>query len=393
MYKNLLIIFFALLFLYSCSEKPKDEGPEKIDGRILNKLVEEALWGSEKANYRLSGLVKPDTPPPDEYNQLKLKIDSVVTKEGIKFYSVLIEYPNPLYNVLAVYNENLLLYLLDSSLNGNIVTEWRNISGKLYLIASENFVSNDILKLSRISLYGMMKGRFYLVFHSFTKLDKAGKIYQQSIETINDNSIVTRLSSNRKTKLNNKKVTFNFNSSEHKYISDKDVFTNFVLKEIKDAKWTIEKPELKLETIKKKEQTTKQKISTENAAVELKGYQVTLSSNWNNPIGIAVTDHLISRLEGVLYINDKIGATTTIILLPEGSTASQFVKYKFGNPTKGDYRVRSTKIIESGKNYIQFFEHSCANKTFLLLLQTPKYTYDKNKVTYNDIVTSFFIEC
>ncbi len=182
MYRNLLIILFALLFLYSCSDKPKEEEPKKFNGKILNKLVEEALWGSEKANYRLSGLVKPDTPPPDEYNQLK--IDSVVTKEGIKFYSVLIEYPNPFYNVLAVYNENLLLYLLDSSLNGNIVTEWRNISGKLYLIASENFVSKDILKLSRISLYSMISGRFYLVFHSFTKLDKAGKIYQQSIETL-----------------------------------------------------------------------------------------------------------------------------------------------------------------------------------------------------------------
>ncbi len=196
MYKNLLIILFALLFLYSCSEKPKEEEPEKINGKILSKLVEEALWGSEKANYRLSGLVKPDTPPPDEYNQLK--IDSVVTKEGIKFYSILIEYPNPLHNVLAVYNENLLLYVLDNSLNGNIVTEWKNISGKLYLIASENFVSKDLLKLSRISLYSMINGKFYLVFHSFTKLDKAGKIYQQSIENINDNKIVTRLSSNRK---------------------------------------------------------------------------------------------------------------------------------------------------------------------------------------------------
>ena len=391
MYKNLLIILFALLFLYSCFEESKEEEPEKVDGKILSKIVEDALWGSEKANFRLSGFVKPDTPPPDKYNQLK--IDSVVTKEGIKFYSILIEYPNPLHNVLAVYDENLLLYLLDSSLNGNIVTQWKNISGKLYLIASENFVSKDILKLSRISLYRMINGNFYLVFHSFTKLDKAGKIYQQSIENIGDNNIVTRLSSNQKTNLANKKDTFNFNVSVHKYISEKDLFTNFVLNEIKSAKWFIEKPELKLETIKKKEQTTKQTQTTEYAAVELKGYQVTLNSGWNSPIGIAVTDHLISRLEGVRYINEKIGATITIIQLPEGSTASQFVKYKFGKPTKGDYRVRSTEIIESGGNFIQFFEHSCANKTFILLLQTPKYTYDKNKHIYNNIVTSFFIEC
>ena len=391
MYKNLFIILFAVLFLYSCSENPKEEGPEKIDGKILSKLSEDALWGSEKANYRLSGLVKPDTPSPNEYNQLK--IDSIVTKEGIKFYSILIEYPNPIHNVLAVYDENLLLYLLDNSLNGNIVTEWKNISGKIYLIASENFVSKDILKLSRISLYTMINGKFYRVFLSFTKLDKAGKIYQQSIENIDDNNIVTRLSSNPKTKLNNIKDTFNFNSFENKYISEKDVFTNFILNEIKNAKWSIEKPELNLETIKKKEQTTKQTQTTEYAAAELKGYQITLNDDWNNPIRIAVTDHLISRIEGVRYINENIGATITIIQLPEGSTASQFVKYKFGNPTKGNYRVRSTEIIDQGKNFIQFFEHSCANKTFILLLQSPKYTHDKNKTIYDEIATSFFIEC
>jgi len=391
MYKILLMILFALLFLNSCSEKPKEEGPKKINGEILSKLSEEALWGSEKANYRLSGLVKPDTPTPDEYNQLK--VDSVVTKDGIKFYSILIEYPNPIHNVLAIYDENLSLYLLDNSLNGNIVTEWDNISGKLYLIASENFVSKDILKLSRISLYRMINGKFYLVFHTFTKLDKAGKVYQQSIEKIEDNNIVTRLSSNQRTKLNNKKDIFNFDSFEYKYISKKDLFTKFVLKEIKNAKWSIEKPELKLETIKKKEQTLKQTQTTEYAAAELKGYQITLNDDWNKPIGIAVTEHLISRLEGVRYINDKIGATITIILLPDGSTTSQFVKYKFGNPTKGDYRVRSTEIIDQGKNYIQFFEHSCSNKTFILLLQSPKYTYDKNKPIYDEITTSFFIEC
>jgi hypothetical protein len=391
MYNNLLIILFSSLFLFSCSDKLKEEGPEKINGKILSKLAEDALWGSEKANYRLSGLVKLDTPTPDEYNQLK--IDSVVTKNGIKFYSILIEYPNPIHNVLAVYDENLLLYLLDNSLNGNIVTEWKNISGKLYLIASENFISKDILKLSRLSLYKMINGKFYRIFYSFTKLDKASKIYQQSIENIDDNNIITRISSNPKTKLNNIKDTFNFDSFEYKYISKKDLFTKFVLNEIKSAKWSIEKPELKLETIKKKEQTTKQTQTPEYTVAELKGYQITLNNDWNKPIGIGVTDHLISRLEGVRYINEKIGATITVIQLPEGSTASQFVKYKFGNPTKGDYRVRSTEIIDHGKNYVQFFEHSCTNKTFLLLLQTPKYTYDEYKHIYEEITTSFFIEC
>jgi len=66
MYKNLLIILFTIFFLYTCSEEPKEVEPEKINGKILIELIEEALWGSEKANYRLSAFVKPDTPPPIE---------------------------------------------------------------------------------------------------------------------------------------------------------------------------------------------------------------------------------------------------------------------------------------------------------------------------------------
>jgi len=391
MYKNLIIILITLLFLYSCSDKPKEEEPEKINGIILSKLVEDALWGGEKSNYRLAGIAKSDTPPPDEYN--KLVIDSAITKEGLKFYSVLIEYPNPLHNILAVYDETLLLYLFDNSLNGNIATEWKEMSGKLYLVASDNFISKDLLKLSRLSLYRMINAKLHLVFRSFTRLDKAGKIYQQSIENITGNNIITRLSSNQKTELNNKKDTFTFSFSDNKYISVKDIFANFVLNEIKSAKWLIEKPELKLETLNQDEQAKHKSETTDYINVELKGYQIKLNSTWGKPIGIVVDDHLISRLDGVRYINNNIGATITIMVLPEGSTASQFVKYKFGKPTKGDYKVRSTAKIEMDKNYIQFFEHSCADKTFILLIQTPKYTYDKNKHIYNEIITSFFIEC
>src|SRR3990172_8633582 len=122
MIKHLLVIFISVFFLLACSNKVQENKPEEINGQVLHLLVEEALRGSEDANRQLSGPVNPNTPPPENYNQLT--IDSIVTQSGEKLYSVIIEYSNPLYNILAVYNKDLTLYLQDNSLNGNIVTRW-----------------------------------------------------------------------------------------------------------------------------------------------------------------------------------------------------------------------------------------------------------------------------
>ena len=64
-----------------------------------------------------------------------------------------------------------------------------------------------------------------------------------------------------------------------------------------------------------------------------------------------------------------------------------------GKPTHGDYKVRQTSLLYSGTKQIQFFEHSCEVKSYILLLVIPQDTFDKNKKTYNNIINSFFIEC
>lgn len=388
-----LILLAALIFVVGCSNQVNNNEQQKITGQNLKKLVEDALWGSSNANNQLSGLANANMPSPDKFNYII--IDSATAQSGTKLFSVLLENPNPLYNILAVYDEHLNLLLLDNSLNGNLVSKWETLSGRLYLVASENFVSKDILELSRLSLYTLIDNKIYPVFRSFTKLVKAGKIYLQSIENISDTRIVTRIASNISFKLNNTKDNFDYNSSDHKYISNKSSFDKFILNEIKTADWPIEKPELKSETGDKTvhEEKTETQQPNETVAVNTKGFKISLNSDWNKPISIAVTEHLISKLEGIRYINQKIGAQFTVIKLPDGSNASQFVSYKFGKPTKGEYRVRSTDLIESGNNYLQFYEHSCSNKTYLLLLETPKHSYEKNKSNFENIITSFFVEC
>lgn len=383
----------SLLTLISgCSKENDETGINTVDGQKLKQLVENALWGSIDANARLSGLFNSTTPAPDKYNQLA--IDSAVSMSGLKLYSVLVEYPNPVHNVLAVYDDSLNMQLQDNSLNGNIVVKWEILSGKLYLIASENFLSKDILKLSRLSLYSTTDEKVNLVFRTFTRLEKAGKIYQQYIDNTSSIAIVTRLTSNTNPVFNNKMDTFKFNKLSGEYLSSDDTFTKFVLSEINAANWMLEKPELKLENVDK-EIIKPDSVSEENQDVvaDVKGFEISLNNDWGKPIRISVISHLISQLEGIRYINEKLGAQITIIELPSGSSSSQFVKYKFGSPSAGNYRVRSTDLLKSGKNYIRFFEHSCSSITFILLLQVPKYTYEKNKDFYDEITTSFFVEC
>lgn len=392
MSKLFLIILFAVLFIVSCNEQ-KNEVPQKVSGPALYKLVVDALWGSENANNNLSELVNSNSPINATYN--RLTVDSIITKSGIKLYFVLIEYPNPLYNLLSVYDEHLNLFLRDNSLNGNIVTKWQTISAEQYLVASENFLTKDFLKLSRLSLYKYIDGKFYLVFRSFNRFVNTKNIYDQEIKSINDTSIVTRISSKSRAKINNKTDTYTYNSNEHRYISNKNIFSNFVLNEISNASWKIEKPELTIDTFENEiaESYNKDQDTIENIKAEMKDFQLSLNSDWNVAVRISITEHLKSKLDGYRYINEKLGSQITVIPLPEGSNGTQFVKYNFGQFTKGKYQIRSTEMIEAGNNFIQFFEHSCGDKSFILILEAPKYTYGKSKKLYNDIISSFSIDC
>ncbi|MEJ2271865.1 MAG: hypothetical protein P8X91_05190 [Candidatus Bathyarchaeota archaeon] len=144
--KILISTLFIIALLLNCTQQNTNTASERINGNKLELLVKDAIRGNAISNFKLSGFLISYTPPGENYN--KLIIDSTVTSSGIKLYSVLLEFPNPVFNILAVYDENLSLYLQDNSLNGNIAVVWENISEKQYLVSSENFLSKDRIELS-----------------------------------------------------------------------------------------------------------------------------------------------------------------------------------------------------------------------------------------------------
>ena len=246
--KTLITILFIIALILNCSQQDTKTVYERINGSKLELLLKDAIQGNAISNFKLSGFLISYTPPGEKYN--KLIIDSTFTPTGIKLYSVLLEFPNPAFNVLAVYDESLNLYLQDNSLNGNIAVTWQTISEKQYLVASENFLTKDRIELSRLSLYNFIDSKLSLVFRSFTRIKEAEKIHEQNLIFLNEEKITTRITSGNKN-LNNKTVTYDYNNKEQKYVNKNDIFHNFILGEIKNASWKIEKPELNMETVEK----------------------------------------------------------------------------------------------------------------------------------------------
>ena len=248
MQKFLITLLFTVPLILNCTQQDTNTISERINGKKLELLVKDAIRGNASSNFKLSGFLISYTPPGEKYN--KLLIDSTYTSYGKKYYSVILEFPNPVFNILAVYDENLNLYLQDNSLNGNIAVSWENISDKQYLVSSESFITKDRIELSRLSLYSFADSKLSLDFRAFSRIKEAGKIHEQNITFLNDEKITTRITSSNKN-LNNKIVTYTYNNNEQKYVNKNDIFYNYILAEIRNVDWKIEKPELNMETVEK----------------------------------------------------------------------------------------------------------------------------------------------
>jgi hypothetical protein len=157
---------------------------EKINSAYIERLVQAAIDSNISSNNELAGLIDYSLPLNKNYNSLK--IDSIKINSGEVFYFVLLEHPNPVYNVFAVYDTSLSLLLLDKSLNGNLSAEAVTLSGKQFVKVNEGFISKDVLVLNRLSLYKPDSSKISLVFRTHTKLAKPDIEYFQEVKELND---------------------------------------------------------------------------------------------------------------------------------------------------------------------------------------------------------------
>lgn len=234
-----LIILVTAMIVAGCSEN-KILAPRILSGNTLEALIISAANGDRKANDSLSGLIDLNMEEINLYNSLK--VDSFYI-DTIKYFSVLIEYPNPIYNRFAIYGTTTNCYLIDKSLNGKLSFEVLELQDLKLLKVIEKFISKDTLSLTRISLYEKINNSINLVYRSFAELKRLKNYFYQTIHFISQDTIKTQILVPKKYKLNTEDV-FVFSYADKEYHSSQSLFDSLVYQEIADFNFETKKPHI-----------------------------------------------------------------------------------------------------------------------------------------------------
>ena len=373
MHKPIFIILILLaLFSGGC------DFDSKVDKAELESLIQDALSGNEDANVKLQGLLTEQHIRKNDYNQLFVdELDS----GGKKYFSVLLEYSDPRLNVFAIYDEDLNFYLLDQSLNGYLSSEWIENGDRKFVFVQERFFTKDVLSIDRLSIYEIIKNTAKLVYRSLSRFVKDNALSYQQVETITDDFLLTKMSGNTESGIDNKLDTFYLNQNSKKYLSNKNLFENYVHKEVKNFVWINTKPQITGEFISSDKDT-----ATRN-------YRISLDSEWQKYPDFTEDRRLKQSLKGVKYSSANLRSSFTVLQVPIGEESEKYCPYILTETLKGEYRIRASAVFEVGENYLQIFEHTCGSTKYLLLFECPKSIYLENRKAFSDMINSFWIEC
>jgi len=229
-------IALSVVVFSGCSSDDK-----QISISELRKLIIEATSGDTGANERLQGLLSSRHIGKSDYNQLYIDSLSIGDRH---FFSVLLEYFDPTLNLFAIYDSNLNFLLLDKSLNGYLSSEWSKIGNRKFVFVQERFLTKDVLSLDRLSIYELFDSSASLIYRSLSQFSKSDDSIYQTVESITPNFITTKIGGGNESEGNILVDTFYFNSESQNYLSEKNIFNNYVKQEIGDFSWIITKPEI-----------------------------------------------------------------------------------------------------------------------------------------------------
>jgi hypothetical protein len=388
---KLIIIAFLTIFTVGCNNTVKEHSKPLLNENKLKEFVAFAINGERNYNDTLSGLVDYSLPVNSNFNDLK--IDRVRTPLNKTFFTILIEYPNPAYNRFAVYDSSLNLLLLDKSLNGILRMKTLSVNNLFLIEVDESFLSKDILGLNRVSLY-KVDSLVSLCFREYTSLTSSENQYYQNISEISTERIRTDLTSKKPSPISNKSEIFSFDNNLKKYISPNQIFFNFIKDKVNSIKRTSDRPEITDEkSILQSIGITKDAdtIKTASNISSKAGYSLTLTDGWKEIRDVSQIG-LPDKLKGTKYYHPESGASIFVAPISVNDSAEAYVKTKLGHVVQGKYKVRTSEKIEMGKYFIQYFELSFGSSRYLLIFETSKYTYEKFKPMYTDIINSFVIK-
>lgn len=233
--KKFVFTFFPVilsLLLISCQKKEKIEIKKDPYLEAFRNLVNLAVKGDEDANTKLSNLI-------DLKKQIlkpqKIILDSIQLNNATYFYTIL-QYSEPGYSRFAIYSKNLALFLLDKSLNGEIILTPVIKNNRRFIAIDEAYISKNIFVIRRFSLYTDFKNYIPLVFRTFVSFTRPEGSITQELKLTRDTIYAAIKPSPEMIKRGfNPKDTsdfFVFDYAKLKYVSNYEIMQKWILKEI-----------------------------------------------------------------------------------------------------------------------------------------------------------------
>ncbi|WP_290661897.1 hypothetical protein [Ignavibacterium sp.] len=382
-------IISVVLIFFSCQFNKEEKTSALIDGKKILSMITIALDSTDVSGNPIVGLFEKAKDKSFTYN--KIEIDSFVLNNR-KFYSVLLEHPVPAYNLFAVIDDSLNLLLKDVSLNGYISARWKKINNTFAIEIKEEFKSYEIFNLHRYSLYYPSDNNFRLVFRTFTFFGSPKDSLFQNIMELSDSLISTRIPKPKFIALSDTTDVFIFNKNQFKYVSSKNVFDSIILGEINNTK-----TELSPNHILNKKSINDildYADAYQTYVADEKDFKFQIPRDWSKIYNVLLSRDINRNVKGIYFVNQKLGSTIGIIKIPLTDSAENYVNEKLTLVKEiGNYKVRQTELKQDLKRFYQTIEHNCGNKKYLLLIEGSKSILKENQKLFDDIVSSFILNC
>lgn len=385
--KIFLILF--ILIISSCNKEIKQNN-SVFDGTELKKLVEQSLQ-KHNTNNKLSGLFTYVAENYSTYNNIF--IDSIQVDKN-KFYSILVENQNPIYNLFAIIDKNKKLFLKDESLNGYLNSNWKKAGSKIFAVVDESFRSKDIIQLDRISYYSIDSLGVNLVLRQFTKIKTPQKEADQIIVFVSDTSIHTEIFDSSATS-RPEKDNFRFNVSKNKYLSNKNKFDTLVVNEINGLNIDVQEPQIiDYQSIRNLLKEINVPANADSSVlINDNDFEIKFDNQWKKLGSYTIANLLKKETQGFKFINTKIGAGISMFKITPNDSLEGYFDKALIIQTNGNKTKRETEEFEDAKNRYKLYEYSCPTKKIILIFEAPKATYENYRDIFNNIFKSFKVKC
>ncbi len=371
-----------------CTEKQLP--PYEFNGKELSKLTTAYLAGDSSAFSLIGTIFNNADPALIEINYVK--IDSISFNNNDIVYLLLIESKNPVFNSFVMIDKRMNVLLKDHSLNGNLSSAFHMLDGKNLFIINESFRSKDTFNLERTSVYNISPNSAEMIYRSLTKFSQGNSNITAKITSFTNEKIILSFNTENYPAFRDNNDEFEYDEVLLRYISADNYLRNFAVSEISKYKGSTDIQEI-TDINSYKRIFSGLKNNMVHTEVSNEDYTLMLSDDWREFENFAITKFLSSEFRGSKFINDKLGADISIVKLPPKDSAEVYTGINLINRDTYENPVRFSEIQESGKHIVRFYEYSCNGERYILILEAPKFTYERNLEVYESITKSFKINC